>query len=310
MGAWCLPAFAKINLGLRILGKRNDGYHELETVFLQIDLADRLFFEKISDTASPARLGKTGLHLTCNQVDLPVDASNLCYRAHQLMSEAAGYPLNIRLHLEKNIPTGAGLGGGSSDAAVTLIALNYLFHFDWPDAKLQTLATQLGSDVPFFLAGGLCLGKGRGEVITPLPELPDFSILLITSPLVISTAWAYQKYKMGLTNRQKNSTLSSFNFDYLARQQREEVCQNDLEAGVFQTYPDLALIKSRLLQCGALVASMTGSGSAVFGIFRTQQEAQRGQRFFEKEYATYVTKPVRWGIREVYQNYVALTSGG
>jgi 4-diphosphocytidyl-2-C-methyl-D-erythritol kinase len=168
----------------------------------------------------------------------------------------------------------------------------------------------LGSDVPFFLVGGLCLGSGRGEIITPLPDLPEFSILLIAPALVVSTAWAYQKYKMALTNRQKNSTLSSFNFDHLVRHQLVDVCQNDLEAGVFQTYPDLALIKSRLLQCGALVASMTGSGSAVYGIFRTQQEARRGQRFFEKEYAAYVTKPVRWGIREVYQNYLALTSGG
>jgi 4-diphosphocytidyl-2-C-methyl-D-erythritol kinase len=138
MGAWCLPAFAKINLGLRIFGKRNDGYHELETFFLQVGLADRLFFEKISDVNSPERPNKSGLHLTCNKADLPVDASNLCYHAHQLMSEAAGWPLNIWLHLEKNIPVGAGLGGGSSDAAVTLIALNCLFNLGWSESKLHS----------------------------------------------------------------------------------------------------------------------------------------------------------------------------
>ncbi|MDZ7345033.1 MAG: hypothetical protein ONA90_11035, partial [candidate division KSB1 bacterium] len=149
-----------------------------------------------------------------------------------------------------------------------------------------------------------------GEMLTPLPDLPDFNILIITPSLMVSTAWAYQNYKIGLTKKQKNSTLSSFKFDHLTRHQLVDLCQNDLEAGVFEAHPELALIKSRLLQCGALVASMTGSGSAVYGIFRTLQEAQRGQRFFEKEYATHVTKPVRWGIREVYQNYETLTSGG
>ncbi|MGH7596284.1 MAG: 4-(cytidine 5'-diphospho)-2-C-methyl-D-erythritol kinase, partial [bacterium] len=125
MKTWCVPAFAKINLGLRILGKRPDGFHELETYFLQIDLADRLFFEKSE---------LSGLVLTCNRADLPVDAANLCWRAYELICVAAQRRLGVRLHLEKNIPVGAGLGGGSSDAAITLMALNQLYDLNISDA--------------------------------------------------------------------------------------------------------------------------------------------------------------------------------
>ncbi len=300
MKAWCVPAYAKINLGLRILGKRPDGFHELETYFLQIDLADRLFFEK-------SELG--GLQLTCNRADLPLDVANLSWRAYELLCAAAHRRVGVRLHLEKNIPVGAGLGGGSSDAAVTLMALNRLYDLNISDARLHLLATQLGSDVPFFLTGGLCLGSGRGEIITPLPELPNWEILLITPAVVVSTAWAYQNYKMSLTNRQKITKLPSLDFVQLQEHQLAEVCQNDLEAVVFEKYPELAELKSKLQQAGAVVASMTGSGSALFGLFRTRQEAQRGQQLVNRDQQAFLARPVRWGIRQVYRDYyAALTS--
>lgn len=300
MKAWCVPAYAKINLGLRILGKRPDGFHELETYFLQIDLADRLFFEKSE---------LEGLELTCNRADLPVDAANLCWRAYELLCAAAHRRVRVRLHLEKNIPVGAGLGGGSSDAAVTLMALNRLCELNISDATLHDLATQLGSDVSFFLAGGLCWGSGRGEIITPLPELPNWEILLVTPAVVVSTAWAYQNYKMNLTNRQKITKLPSSDFVQLQGHQLAEACQNDLEAVVFEKYPELAELKSKLQQAGAVVASMTGSGSAIFGLFRTRQEAQRGQQLVNRDKQAFLARPVRWGIRQVYRDYyVALTS--
>jgi 4-diphosphocytidyl-2-C-methyl-D-erythritol kinase len=295
-----VPAYAKINLGLRILGKRPDGFHELETYFLQIDLADRLFFET-SESA--------GLELTCNRSDLPVDAANLCWRAYELLCETAHRRLSVRLHLEKNIPMGSGLGGGSSDAAVTLMALNRLCELNISDARLHDLATQLGSDVPFFLAGGLCWGSGRGEIITPLPELPNWEILLITPVVVVSTAWAYQNYKMSLTNRQKITKLPSSDFVQLQGHQLAEVCQNDLESVVFEKYPELAELKSKLQQAGAVVASMTGSGSAIFGLFHTRQEAQRAQLLVNRDKQALLARPVRWGIRQVYRDYyAALTS--
>ncbi len=299
MTAWCVPAFAKINLGLHITGKRPDGFHELETYFLQIDLADRLFFEKTAHA---------GFELTCNHPDLPLDASNLCWRAYEAFCAAAHRRPGVRLHLEKNIPVGSGLGGGSSDAAVTLIALNCLCDLKLPDAGLYQLATQLGSDVPFFLTGGLCWGSGRGEVLTPLPYLPDWEILLVTPAVGVSTAWAYQNYKMSLTNRQKITKLPSSDFVQLQGHQLAEVCQNDLESVVFRKYPELADLKSRLQQAGAVAASMTGSGSAMFGLFLARQDAQNGQQLFNKDEQVYLIRPVRWGIRQVYRDYAALTS--
>lgn len=292
MPPWCVPAYAKINLGLRILGKRADGYHDLETFFLQIDLADRLFFEKTAGS---------GLALTCNQSDLPVDASNLCTRAYQLLCEAASCSFGVRLHLEKSIPAGAGLGGGSSDAAVTLIALNRLFDLQLSKDRLYQLATQLGSDVPFFLTGGLCRGRGRGEILEAYEELPDLGILLVTPPVAVSTAWAYKNYnKLGLTKTEKYRKLPSSSIGQLRDDELAEVCQNDLEIAVFEKYEELAAIKAQLQRSGAIVSSMTGSGSAMFGLFRTQQEAQGRKQLFER-CNTFVTRPIRWGMPQVYQ---------
>jgi 4-diphosphocytidyl-2-C-methyl-D-erythritol kinase len=299
MKTWCVPAFAKINLGLRILGKRPDGFHELETYFLQVDLADRLFFEKTAQAS---------LELTCNRSDLPVDSSNLCRRAYEAFCAAAQRRLGVRLHLEKNIPVGSGLGGGSSDAAITLIALNCLGGLPLSDAELHNLATQLGSDVPFFLAGGLCYGSGRGEIIAPMQQLPNWEILLITPAVVVSTAGAYQNFKISLTNRQKITKLPSSGFVQLQGHQLAEVCQNDLEAVVFRKYPELADLKSRLQQAGAEVASMTGSGSAIFGLFPTRQDAQAAQQLLNKDDQIYLIRPIRWGIRQVYRDYATLTS--
>jgi len=292
MKAWCVPAFAKINLGLHILGKRPDGYHEIETLFLQIDLADRLFFEKTPGNR---------FELACNKSDIPADDSNLCARAYNLICEVTKRRLGVRLDLEKNVPAGAGLGGGSSDAAATLMALNRLFELNLSNDTLYQLAVQLGSDVPFFLTGGFCWGRGRGEILTPINELPKFWILLVAPPTIVSTAWAYQNYnKLGLTKSQKSRKLPSSNFGQLIHQNLAEVCQNDLEAAVFEKYEGLAEIKAQLQRSGAFISSMTGSGSAMFGLFRTQQEAQERKQFFER-CNSFVTRPIRWGIPQVYQ---------
>jgi len=259
---------------------------------LQIDLADHLHFEKTS---------VAGFALTCNQPDIPIDESNLCYRAYQLLRDATAQPLHVRLHLEKKIPAGAGLGGGSSNAAVTLMALNRLFELNLPNDLLFQLATQLGSDVPFFLTGGMCRGRGRGEILEPLDDLPAFWVLLITPPVAVSTSWAYQNYnKLGLTKTEKYRKLPSSNILQLTSAELAEICQNDLEAAVFEKYEELARIKARLQESGAMVSSMTGSGSAMFGLFRTRQEAQEQAKRFEPG-STFVAKPIRWGIRQVYQ---------
>ena len=195
-----VSAYAKINLGLRIAGKRADGYHDLETNFLQITLADQLFFETTSSAT---------FEMECNRPEIPCDHANLCAQAYERLSAYLGRRQGLRLRLQKGIPAGAGLGGGSSDAAVTLITLNNLWEAGLSQSELYQLAIRLGSDVPFFLEGGLCRATGRGEVITPLAELPDFWVLVVTPDIWISTAWVYDQVKIGLTNSQKNSIFFS-----------------------------------------------------------------------------------------------------
>jgi 4-diphosphocytidyl-2-C-methyl-D-erythritol kinase len=170
-----------------------------------------------------------------------------------------------------------------------------------PNDTLYQLATQLGSDVPFFLTGGLCWGRGRGEILTPIATLPEFWVLLVVPNLRVSTAWAYQNYnKLGLTNMQKSRKLPSLSILQLADQDFGAVCQNDLEDAVFEKYEELGFIKAQLQKSGAFASSMTGSGSAMFGLFRTQQEAQSRKHLFDR-CSTSVTRPIRWGIPQVYQ---------
>ncbi|MDZ7267264.1 MAG: 4-(cytidine 5'-diphospho)-2-C-methyl-D-erythritol kinase [candidate division KSB1 bacterium] len=299
MKAFRVPAYAKINVGLRILGRREDGYHNLDTNFLQISLCDTLFFEK-----------KTvpGFELSCNWPELAIGGSNLCERAYQLLVEASGQSLGVRLHLEKHIPTGAGLGGGSSDAAVTLLAVNQLCHLNFPVSRLAELALQLGSDVPFFLQGGYCRGQGRGEILSIIEQLPEYWILIVTPPVSVSTSWAYQNVKIGLTNGQKSSTFSASKFKKNELSNSGEQVHNDFETLVFEHYPELAVIKQQLLVSKALAASMSGSGSTVFGLYGTREAAQQAQRFFQHQHKTFLARPVKWGKKELDQYVSSCTT--
>lgn len=290
MKRFCLPAYAKINLSLRVVGKRADGYHELDTYFLQIDLADKLFFELTSADE---------FTLSCNWADVPLDETNLCSRAFRLVSQAVGKCVGVRLHLEKNIPMGAGMGGGSSDAAVTLIALNHLTGGQLSDRELFRLAEQLGSDVPFFLQGGFCHGAGRGEILTPLPSLPGIHLLIITPGIELSTKLVYQNLKIGLTTTHENTIFADLNYDVKKSYEQHRGGRNDLEPWVLQTFPALAQIKQRLLDTKALGACMTGSGSAFFGLYNSSKEAQTAQKLLQEEYPTYIARPVKCGMQEL-----------
>ncbi len=286
----CLRAYAKINLSLRIVGKRADGYHELDTYFLQIDLADDLFFETT---------GSSGFELSSNWGAIPLDETNLCARAYNLIRQTMGAGMGARLHLEKRIPMGAGMGGGSSDAAVTLVALNYLFEAGLSEKTLLALAQQLGSDVPFFLIGGLCHGAGRGEILTPLSSLPDLHALIVTPDIELSTKLVYQNLKIGLTTRHENTIFADLNYEAKKFYEQYPRGQNDLEPWVLQQYPALADIKQKLLKQKAWGACMTGSGSAVFGLFDRLEEAQQAQRALQSEYAAYIARPVKYGMKEI-----------
>ena len=253
-----VPAYAKINLGLRVLNKRPDGFHELRTVFQTISLADRLTI-----TYEPA--ARTEITVE-GMPDVP---DNLAARAAAAVLTELRLKASVQIHIEKRIPMGAGLGGGSSDAAAILQALPILAGCPIPMPRLFQLAAPLGSDVPFFLLGGTALGLGRGEELYPLPNLPPLEGVLITPNIHVSTPDAYRALSPTLTD----SANKLPSFQESVRQPLVEPLVNDFEAVVFAQHPQLAALKASLLSKGAYQALMSGSGSSVFALFKSTGEA-------------------------------------
>ena len=248
-------ALAKINLDLRVLATRPDGFHELRTVFQTISLADTL---EIAYT--PAR--KTAITL----VDPLAIADNLVVRAARLVMEALRATGRIEMRLTKRIPMGAGLGGGSSDAAAVLLALPALVGRGIDLEKLRTIGEQLGSDVPFFLLGGPAVGIGRGSELFPLPDSPPRRGILLAPGIHVNTAQAYRDLSPRLTTELQQNKIVSFQsvtWDTASLVS----ARNDFETVVFEQHRKLATLKKRLLRAGATAALMTGSGSALFGLF-------------------------------------------
>lgn len=285
-----IQACAKLNLGLRVLYRRPDGYHELRTIFQTISLADRLEM-----TWAPARATSIAMEGT------PEIADNLAERAARLVLEAAGRTGEVRIRLRKNIPAGAGLGGGSSDAAAVLLALPVLAGIRIPAEQLAGLGAALGSDVPFFLYGGTALGLGRGEELYPLPDQAAEQALLIAPAIHSSTAEAYRDLSAtlgpggftsgsgqpaagGLTNIALQNKLNSFQSG--AWGQIKSSIINDFEPVVLARYPALGEIRERLRRAGATCVAMTGSGSAIFGIFDHPGKLERAKLDWEKRAAT------------------------
>ena len=269
----------KVNLLLNILGKRADGYHELETVMHPVNLCDQLRFERAGSS----------LVLTCSDTTLPVDATNLVHRAATAFLEAAGRHDGVRIHLEKKIPMAAGLGGGSGNAATTLLGLNELFGRPLTLAALSQLAAKLGSDVPFFLQARPALAIGRGEQITslePFRAMRGLSFLLIHPGFGISTPWAYRelgKFPAALHGRHGRAEhlVSLLQADDITKASSE--FYNSLEAPALDKYPVLALYQEFLREQGALATLMSGSGSTTFALVRNEAAGQvLAEQFKEK----------------------------
>jgi 4-diphosphocytidyl-2-C-methyl-D-erythritol kinase len=248
-------ALAKINLDLRVLGKRPDGFHELRTVFQTISLADTL---EIAYT--PGR--KTAITLAD---DLRI-ADNLVVRAARLVMDAMRATGRIEMRLTKRIPMGAGLGGGSSDAAAVLLALPVLVGRPGDLPKLSAIGEQLGSDVPFFLLGGTAVGIGRGSELFPLPDAPAQRGILVAPGIHVNTAQAYRELSPRLTTELQQNKIFSFQ-SVTWDSSSLASARNDFESVVFEHHRKLATLKKRLVQAGATAALMTGSGSALFGLF-------------------------------------------
>ena len=254
----CFPT-CKINLGLRITQKRADGFHALETVFFPISIKDALEIIIEPDT-NAAAITFTSSGLTINGD--PSD--NLCFKAYGLLKK--DYPTipNIKMHLHKQIPMGAGLGGGSSDGAFTLVALNQLFDLQIPEDKLMQYALTLGSDCPFFIVNSPAYATGRGEILKPIHvNLNGYSIVIVNPGIAISTKLAFSL----ITPKVRDSNLEAVICESVTTW--KDVLINDFEAPIFNSYPELANIKDTLYQNGAVYTSMTGTGSTVYGIFPT-----------------------------------------
>ncbi len=272
----------KVNLLLNILGKRPDGFHELETVFHPVNLCDTLSFTKVA----------SGIQLTCSDAALPVDASNLVHRAAVKFFEAAKIADGVRIHLEKRIPMAAGLGGGSGNAATTLLGLNELFGNPLSITQLHAIAAMLGSDVNFFLQTKPALASGRGEKIEPLEEFAAMrgaSFLLIHPGFGISTPWAYRELARfpsalnGTPGRAQKLVLALQTGD-LATAGRE--FYNSLEAPALEKYPVLALYQEFFREHGAAATLMSGSGSTTFAIFRNQHSVEAVVENFKTKFGS------------------------
>lgn len=255
-------AFAKINLDLRILGLLPDGYHDVRTVLQSVRLHDTLVF-----TATPG-----AFVIECDVPGVPLDARNLVWKAAALLGHVgrrAGTPAGARVTLTKRIPAEAGLGGGSSDAAATLLALTRLWRLDLDLPSLLRLGARLGADVPFFLAGGTVLGAGRGDDISPLTEPPRVSVVIVKPPFGVSTPDAYRWFdedgppRPNRTRRRLPSSWPAWSLGV----------RNDLEAPVARRHPTIRRVVRALTALGACYAAMSGSGSAVYGLFSTPAEA-------------------------------------
>jgi len=292
-----LSSFAKINWTLEILGKRPDGYHELRTLLQTVSVADELTFEQTEQ----------GIEIVCDHPDVPGDETNLVHRAARLFGDFAGIEKGVRVTINKRIPTAAGLGGGSSNAAVTMMALQKLWQIKLAPRELFGLGAKLGADVPFFFLGGTALGVGRGDEIYPLADIKTDFLLLINAGILVPTREVYSKLPTQLTNPEGIPKMpTSFEAAYARaitpdEQIRQTWLHNDLEIPVLARHPLLGEIKERLKKVGASGVLMSGSGSTVFAIF--DNDAARTNARRELSQHGWWCAPVRTLGRDEYQAF-------
>jgi 4-diphosphocytidyl-2-C-methyl-D-erythritol kinase len=270
---WLAPA--KINLFLRVLRKRADGYHDIVSLIQKITLYDELIF-------SPR---PKGIVLNCSGSDLPTSEDNLVFRAAQSIFAYGNYRSGVEIKLIKKIPLAAGLGGGSSDAATTLIALNRICSLNLKKNELMKLGAKIGADVPFFIFGNNALASGIGDKLKALQNLPKINLVLIKPPFELSTKMVYKNLNLRLTRGKNNYSIPRF----LKMSDIIRELHNDLESVSLKMHPELEDLKQMLLRHGALGALMSGSGPTVFGIFRDGKEAKKTLEVIKKEVSSHHT---------------------
>jgi len=265
-GSFSLPSFAKINLWLEVKGRRPDGYHELFTVFQTVDLRDQLYFEDVSGGA---------VELECDADFIPTDGRNLVIKAANALKVHFKVERGARIRLEKIIPTGGGLGGGSSNAAITLLGLCRLWEIEPKRGELADIARSLGADVPFFLVGGRAAGTGIGDHLTKMRDARLAYLVVATPAVQVSTAEAYRLLNSpALTKECTDIILSVSDAEAHVGDSLPSEPRNDFESVVFEIEPEVRRVKEKLTRLGAVVSLMSGSGSSVFGIFENREAQQ------------------------------------
>ena len=272
---------AKVNIGLKILNKRSDGYHNISTVFQEIDLFDSI---TISKSDGP-------LKFSSNVEWLQNDQNNLCVIAYNYIKNL--YKIGgANIVLKKNISRGSGLGSGSSNAAATMKGLREIYNLDVADSELIKIGSKIGADVPFFINGSTQVGEGIGEKLTSIRSSMDAQYLIVTPDIPIDTKWAYSQYKNNLDNCSSPTKFSdsfrgkTINLDTL------KFFENDFESVVFPTYPEIGAIKNKLIALGAKFASLSGSGSTVYGIFDDDANIDKAFSHFFPRHKTFIAHPV------------------
>ena len=276
-----VKAFAKINLGLLITGKRADGYHTLETIFAPINWFDTLEFTE-SELIS----------MSCNNGELPVDDNNLCIKAAKSLQRFSGLHKGVAMKLHKEVPFGAGLGGGSSDAATVLRVLNEFWQINASPVELHRLAVALGADVPYFLGmKALAHARGIGDELEDLGLTIPYYILTVFPEEHISTVWAYKNFYPRFDRELPDLKQCVSELCLFGKKDRFSVFENDFEPAVFDHFASVRRVKSLLLEAGSVFASLSGSGSAVFGLFESEDEALAAMKSLPESYRSSLTPP-------------------
>ena len=267
-----IRAPAKVNLSLRVVGKRRDGYHLIDTIMVPVSLYDEIEIKRAKPGAK--------LTVTCDDPAIPSGKDNLAYKAAALLlgKEAERRPVSI--HIKKRIPAGAGLGGGSSDAASVLIGVNRLLNLRKSRSELMRMAAKIGADVPFFILGRPARARGIGERLTPIKTDRRLDLVIVYPDFPISTVWAYHNLRFKLT---KNLQKTSLNRQVWPLRSRALELINDLEQPVLRRYPRVARLKRKLAEAGAVGTLMSGSGSSVFGLFSSGDKAKKAFLRLERE---------------------------
>lgn len=281
-------ASAKVNLYLDVIGKRPDGFHEIETIYQPISIADELQFELTGGEIS----------LQGSDPEIPWDDRNLIHRAARLFLDRSGKKLGIRVRCFKNIPSKAGLGGGSADAAATLVALSHLLGFRLSSSDLAAIGLRLGSDVPFFIYGKPAIGRGRGEILEPVKGLGEGWIVVVKPNVSISTEWAYRNLNLILTKSSDKVRLTTVLDGLRLFPYKNLATHNSFEPIVSKHFPEVARALELLREAKPILSSLSGSGSACFAVFDRESKASEVARDFEREgYFARIARPVPEAIR-------------